>query len=304
MGLPVDLLQTFVAVADAGGFTKAAEAVNRTQSAVSQQIKRLEEELGRELFVRQGRNIRLSAHGETLLPHARRILHAHDEVYAALAQPDMTGLVRLGAPDDYAMYFLPKILARFSEAFPFVQVEVRCEPSSALLPALARGELDLVVASCTGSSDPGRVIGYEPLVWATSAHHIIHEQTPVPLAVFQQGCLFRHWATNALRAIRREYRIAYSSASINAIQAAVSAGLAVAPIGVHSLPPGSRVLQEDEGFPLLPTASVNLHRNPESRSEVVDCLAEHVTEGFRGQSIATSEPPDIHALAAATICSV
>ncbi|TVM19293.1 LysR family transcriptional regulator [Oceanidesulfovibrio indonesiensis] len=291
MKLPVDLLQTFIAVADSGGFTKAAEAVNRTQSAVSQQIKRLEEELGRELFHRQGRAVRLSAHGETLLPYARRILHAHEEAFSALAQPDMTGLVRLGAPDDYAAYFLPGILTRFAGAFPRVQVEVRCDPSSVLLGALARGEVDLVVSSCSSSSDTGRVIAYEPVVWVTSAGHLAHEQTPVPLAVFQHGCLFRHWGTNALSAVRREYRIAYSSPSINGIQAAVSAGLAVAPIGVHSMPPGSRVLTEAEGFPMLPTASIVLHRNSESNSEVVDCLAEHVAEGFRGPSL-TDAPPD------------
>lgn len=291
MDLSYDLLRTFIAVAETRNFTRAGELVNRTQSAVSQQIKRLEGELSQELFRRGARSVSLTPYGEAFVPHARRLVKAHEETVAALSKPNVAGVVRLGAPDDYAAYFLPGILTRFAGAFPRVQVEVRCDPSSLLLGALARGEVDLVVSSCSSSSDTGRVIAYEPVVWVTSAGHLAHEQTPVPLAVFQHGCLFRHWGTNALSAVRREYRIAYSSPSINGIQAAVSAGLAVAPIGVHSMPPGSRVLTEAEGFPMLPTASIVLHRNSESNSEVVDCLAEHVAEGFRGPSL-TDAPPD------------
>lgn len=281
MQLSPELLRTFLAVAEAGSFTKAGEAVNRTQSAVSQQIRRLEEELGRPVFAREGRAVFLTCAGETLLPYARRILRAHEEAYAAMTRPELVGQVRLGAPDDYAAYFLPGILARFAASYPLVQVGVHCESSTSLMNNLAQNELDLVVATYAPGEEEGEIIGYEPVVWATSARHTAHEDRPLPLAVFQHGCSYRRLALKALGRVDLPYRIAYLSPSINGIQAAITAGIAVAPVNLHSLPEGARILTEVDGFPPLPMASLTLHRNVGSRSEVVDALADRVVEGFR-----------------------
>jgi DNA-binding transcriptional LysR family regulator len=147
MQLPNDLLRTFMSVVDTQSFTRAGQAVNLTQSAVSQQLKRLEQELGQELFARNGREVALTPAGEALLPYARRMLLLHDEAVSALSRPEMVGLVRLGSPDDYAARFLPSILARFAQAFPRVQVYVRCEPSSRLHHLLAESALDLIVVT-------------------------------------------------------------------------------------------------------------------------------------------------------------
>lgn len=281
MDLSYDLLRTFIAVAETKNFTRAGELVNRTQSAVSQQIKRLEGELGQELFKRGARSVSLTPHGEAFVPHARRLVKAHEETVAALSKPDVAGIVRLGAPDDYAAYFLPNILERFASVCPLVQVEMRCESSRALLAALNNGELDIVIRTNITPSLPSRIIAQEPIVWATSASHCTHEVDPLPLAVFAQGCDYRAWGLQALENIGRSYRIAYTSPSLMGIQAAVTAGLAVAPMGLHSMPPGARILGEEEGFPQLPSATVSLHRLTENGSDAVESLACYVIEAFR-----------------------
>ncbi len=154
MDLQTDLLRTFVAAADTGGYTAAASTVHRSQSAVSLQMKRLEEGIGRRLFKRNGHSMLLTPEGETLLLYARRILQLHDEALAAVVKPDLTGRVRLGAPEDYAELLLPKVLSRFADAYPLVLVDVFCESSSELLKTLDHGELDLMV--CTNSEVPER----------------------------------------------------------------------------------------------------------------------------------------------------
>ena len=279
--LDPELLRTFVAIVDAGGFTPAAKHVHRTQSAVSMQVRRLEETLGRVLFQRDGRGVRLAPDGEALLGYARRLLKLHDEAVAALTRPDLSGRVRIGTPDDYVDRFLPDILARFARAFPRVQVDVLCETSANLRPMLAEGRLDLAVltAGCTPGGDPGEVLRREPVVWATAERHLAHEQEPLPLALFQSGCVFRDWALAGLDGIGRPYRIAYTSASFSSILAAVTAGLAVTALCRSVLPAGVRPLGVGEGFPALPTTALTLHRGRPG-SAVVERLAGYLREGF------------------------
>ena len=151
--IDTELLRSFVAIADTGGFTRAAEAVNRTQSAISMQMKRLEDDVvQRALFERDGRQVRLTPEGQVLLGYARRILKLHGEVLNTLREPHMVGAVRIGTPDDYVMRFLPDILSRFAQAYPLVQVEVHCETSGQLLQ---RQDLDLTIVT----REPGKEIG-------------------------------------------------------------------------------------------------------------------------------------------------
>ncbi len=275
-----ELLRTFVAIADTGGFTPAASRVHRTQSAVSMQMKRLEDALGRALFQRDGRGVALSADGEALLAYARRLLKLHDEALAALTRPEMVGTVRLGTPDDYVDRFLPGILVHFAESYPRVHVEVLCESSLNLRPLVAAGELDLALITATPGQEDGEVLRREPLVWATAERHCAHEADPLPLALFQKGCVFREWAVTALGRTGRAYRIAYSSPSIAGVLAAVNAGLAVTVLGRSLLPPGVRVLGAEEGFPPLPTAAITLHQGPRPTA-VSECFAQYVREGLR-----------------------
>ena len=277
--LDPDLLRTFVAIVDAGGFTQAAKHVHRTQSAVSMQVRRLEEILDRALFQRDGRGVQLSPDGEALLGYARRLLKLHDEALAALTRPDLSGLVRIGTPDDYVDRFLPEILSRFARAFPRVQVEVHCEPSVNVRRLLGEDRLDLALITCRPGAETGEVLRREPVVWATAERHLAHENEPLPLALFQPGCSFREWALAALNAQSRPYRVAYTSASISGVLAAVTAGLAVTVLCRSVLPAGVRPLGVDEGFPVLPSASITLHRGG-AVSAVAECLAGYIREGF------------------------
>jgi len=277
--IDTELLRTFVAIADQGGFTRAAETVNRTQSAVSMQMKRLEEDvLQRPLFERDGRQVRLTAEGQVLLGYARRILKLHGEVINTLRLPHMVGAVRIGTPDDYVMRFLPGILSRFAQAYPMVQVEVHCEPSSQLLQ---RQDLDLSIVTREPGNEIGQLLRRERVVWAEAQGFSPHEQTPLPLAMFNSDCFCRTWTCNALDAMERDYRVAYTSPSLSAIMAVVSAGLAVTAQLQSLITPDLRILGKAENLPELPMSSIVLLRNARSQSPVTECLAEHIAEGFR-----------------------
>jgi len=279
--LPTELLRTFVAIADIGNFSQAAEQINRTQSAVSMQVKRLEELIDKPLFKRDSRNLKLTADGLTLLNYARRILKLNEEAVSLLKQPELSGWVSIGLPDDYATRFLPEILAGFSRTHPRVQVEVTCSPSSQLRQKMQRRELDLAMTTSAVSDEVDTLLlRREPMAWVTSDQHLTHEETPLPLALFPDDCYCRSWVINALEKANIDYRIAYTSASIMGLHAAITAGLAVSAISQSVIPPGVRQLTTEEGLPPLPNASFLLHRNPESNNCIVDTLAQHIAKAF------------------------
>jgi len=274
-----ELLRTFVAIADQGGYTRAAEQVNRTQSAVSMQMKRLEEDVvQRSLFQRNGRQMLLTAEGELLLGYARRILRLQGEALNSLRAPHMVGLVRIGTPDDYVTRFLPGVLARFAQAFPLVQVEMHCEPSCQLLQ---RQDLDLTIVTREPGKEIGQLLRQEEVVWAQAENAMLHERSTLPLAMFNADCFCRNWACNALDTLNRDYRVAYSSPSLSAILAVVGAGLAITAQLRSLIPADMRIIGKEEGLPDMPMASIVLLRNPRSQSPVTECLAEHIAEGFR-----------------------
>lgn len=280
--LDPDLLRTFVAIAETGGFTAAAGRVHRTQSAVSMQVKRLEETLGRALFERAGRSVSLTPHGEVLLDHARRILRAHQEALAAFDADAIHGDVTVGSPDDYASTFLPPILARFAQTHPRVHVEVIVEDSTMLVERLAQGRVHLAIVTEGHGEVGGVVVHREPLVWVTSARHRAHEEDPLPLAVFSQSCCFRRRALAALARVGRAARVAYTSLSVAGIHAAVDAGLAVSAEPRGTVRPGQRILTEADGFPPLGDVGVTLQRSPHAMGRLIDRLEQHMLEALRG----------------------
>ena len=166
--LDTDQLRSFIAIADTGTFTRAAEAVHKTQSAVSMQIKRLEEVVGRPLFERDGRASRLTDEGERLLDYARRIVRLSNEALASFAETELAGRVRLGLPDDYAERYLPEILARFSQSNPRVEVTVVCEPTPMLMERIEHADIDLAIITHVSSRGSASVIRRERLLWVTS----------------------------------------------------------------------------------------------------------------------------------------
>ncbi|MCU1718705.1 LysR substrate-binding domain-containing protein [Pseudomonas sp. 5P_3.1_Bac2] len=274
-----DLLRTFVAIAEHGGFTRAAEVINRTQSAVSMQMKRLEEDvLKRVLFLRDGRQVRLSAEGRLLLGYARRILKLHAELLNSMREPHMVGTVRIGTPDDYVMRFMQGILVRFAQAYPLVQVELHCEPSFQLLQ---RKDLDLTIVTREPGSEIGQLLRQEQLTWTQARDSNLHELATLPLALFNNQCFCSAWACNGLNSMGRDFRIAYTSPSLSAIMAAVSAGLALTAQLRSLITPDLQILGEEHGLPPLPSASIVLLRNERSQSPVSTTLAEQIVEGFK-----------------------
>ncbi|MDJ0784309.1 MAG: LysR family transcriptional regulator [Desulfosarcinaceae bacterium] len=279
MLLHIDLLRTFVAVADTGGFTRAGRRVSRSQSAVSMQIKRLEEEVGKALFERAGRRVRLTAEGELLMGYARRILKGHDEAVMALSRPAMKGHIRFGSPEHYTTGVLPKLLARFASAYPDVQVEMRCDNSEVIKADVDAGRLD--IGLCTQIHAGGRVIHHDPVVWVTAPGVMGETAGVIPLAVFEADCIFRTWALKALEQAGRDYRIVYVSHSLSGILDAVRAGLAVAPIVQSNLPPDLTTIGPEAGLPVLPISDIVLHTVKAPVPETVACFADHLIRAFR-----------------------
>ncbi len=279
MELTPEILRTFVAAARTLNFTQAAKEVHRTQSAVSIQIRKLEETLGRPLFLRVTRGVELTNAGESLLRYANRLLQLHNEAIASVMTPTMNGVVRLGAPEDYAALHLPGILKRFAEKYPLVQVDLYCDLSNNLLDMLTAGQIDVCLRN-TGNIDPGgTLLGTEPIVWVSPADAEPELNSPLPLAVFHPGCLYRHWAVRALENQRKDFRIAYSSPSISGVLAAVRAGLAVAPVGASTPLHGLRVLSEGV-LPALPSAMVSLHLADKPESPAIHHLAQYIEDSF------------------------
>lgn len=275
--IPMELLRTFTAIADSGSFSRAADIVGRTQSAVSMQVKRLEEIIEKPLLKRDSRNIKLTANGRTLLNYARKILKLNEEAVSVLKQPDLSGWVSIGLPDDYAARFLPKILVGFSRAHPKVQVEVTCEPSHQLLERMERRELDLaMITSDTAEIENCTLLRWDTTVWVTSDQHLQHKNKPLPLALYPYECYSRSWIKSALKKAGIKYQIAYTSPSLMGMLTAISAGLAVTAISQSDVPAGMRQLHPEEGFPTLPSAAFLLNRNPDTDNYVVDSLAEHI----------------------------
>jgi len=278
--LDVDQLRAFIAIAETGSFTRAAEVVNKTQSAVSMQMKRLEERLDRPIFSRDGRASKLTEDGQRLLDYARRIVKLNIETIAAFSDAELSGRVRLGVPDDYADRYLPEIMARFSRAYPGVELSVICEPSVDLLERIDASEIDLAIVTNCETKRAAETFRRERLLWVTSNRHSTHSEQPLPLALGRPSCSWRRVAVERMETTGRPYRVIYSSSSAGAVAAAVLAGLAISVLPESGLRPGMRVLTAAEGFPELPSCRIGLVRNAHESSALADALAEHIVSSL------------------------
>ena len=278
--LDVDQLRTFIAIVETGSFTRAADAVHKTQSAVSMQMKRLEERLARPIFTRDGRASKLTDDGERLLDFARRIVKLNVEAVAAFSEAELSGRVRLGVPDDYADRYLPEIMARFSRAYPGAELTVICEPSVDLIERIDANDLDLAIITHTEGQRPAETFRGERLLWVTSSRHPTHQLERVPLALGRPTCNWRRIAIERLETVGRPYRVLYSSSNAGAVAAAVLAGLAVSVLPESGLRPGMRVLSPADGFPELPPCRIGLVRNAHETSALAQALADHIVSSL------------------------
>lgn len=278
MELQIDYLRTFIALTESKGFTKAGVQVNKSQSAVSMQIKRLEDEVGKQLFDRVGKTVKLTAEGQTLLKHALRIIKEHDDAVRALTRPDLEGLIRFGLPEHYTIGVLPKLLARFAASYPDVVVEMRCENSDVIKEAIDNGSLD--VGICTQISEGGQVISHDPVVWIGDQKFVAQDDKIISIAVFEESCVFRTWAIEALEKVGIRYRIVYVSRSISGLIDAVREGFAIAPIIRSNVPPDLKILSLEQGLPVMPVSNIVFHKTKKKTSEIIECFSEHIIKSF------------------------
>jgi DNA-binding transcriptional LysR family regulator len=257
--LDLTLLRTFVSVVETGGFTRAGERVHRTQSTISQQVRRLEESLGVALLERGTRSVALTDEGERLLAYARRMLTLNDEARAALSGGrEAMEVVRLGVPEDYAVDRLPRLLSAFARRNRTIRLDVRCDISVRLRAAFETGDLDAALLK----QEPGRpgatAVWREPLCWAGAPEHDVHREDPLPLVLFPLGCVYRHRAVHELDAAGRRWRVAYCSPNLSGVQAAVTAGLGVSVLARSAVPASARILGPPDGLPSLPDTELAL----------------------------------------------
>jgi DNA-binding transcriptional LysR family regulator len=257
--LDIELLRSFVSVVDAGGFTRAGERVHRTQSTVSQQIKRLEDAVGRPLLVRNGKQAFPTEEGERLLSYARRILMLEAEARDVVSQPVNDGVLRLGIPEDFAANRLRELVSDFSRARPGLRLNVRSGLSVLLQQLLARGELDLALLKREAGTPGGIAAWPENLHWITSRQRPIDlNADPVPIATGEQGCLYRNRMIHALETAGRPWRIAFWSPNLSGIQAAVSAGLGLSLLPEGAILPDQKIVEPARGFPTITNTEIAL----------------------------------------------
>lgn len=247
-------LRCFVAVAEDGGFSRAAARLHLTQSAVSAQIKRLEDQAGCQLLTRSTRSVALTPEGERLLGYARAILRLNEDAYAGVAASRCCGTIRVGASEDLASTWLPRTLRWFKALYPDMLLEVEIGIPTTLFEAVDEGRLDVVIGSRCRGEGRGWRLWREPLVWAFAEHDKIASAEPIPLAFFPEPCPYREAAIASLAESQRPWQIVYISPSIAGVRAAALAGLAVTPVPRSSLCSGLVELGTEDGLPALPDA--------------------------------------------------
>ena len=276
--LDLELLRSFVSVVDAGGFTRAGERVHRTQSTVSQQIKRLEDDIGQPLLNRSGKDLTPTEAGERLLSYARRLLALAEEARDVLTRPGNEGAVRLGVPEDFAAYRLAKLLAAFARSHPNLRLDVRADQSTNLKRDLERGDLDLALFKRAAGEKGGIAVWPERVHWVTSKVHPAHSKTgSVPLIGFPVGCIYRAGAIHALESAGRAWHMAYSSSNLAGIQAAVAAGMGLSILSEMAIQADHRVLTAKDGFSPIDKTEVALVASPDASPatlRLADRLAE------------------------------
>ena len=289
--LDTDQLRSFLAIVDTGSFTRAADRVNKTQSAVSMHVRRLEERLDRPLFVKQGRGTRLSPDGERLVEHARRLLQVEAAALADMTATGLKGRVSLGIPDDYAELFLPDIVGRFTLRHPQVELTVLCHPSVDVAARVRTGEVDVGIVTDAPEITGIEILREEPLHWVAGLRAgPVERQRPLPLALSTPGCAWRQMALTALEAAGIPSRVFLTSTNYAAIAPIVRAGQAVTVLPAAVVDPATqRVLGVESGLPPLPPARLGLLRGSSGHSEGAVALREEVRSSMMAGVAVTRE---------------
>lgn len=294
VNLQTDLLRTFVSIVDLGSFTKAGGALGRTQPAISLQMRRLEELVGRPLLRQEGRSFQLTADGEMLLSYARDILRMNDEAAAFFNRTRLAGLLRVGLPSDYAVAFLQGVIIEYAHINPEVSLELHCDLSGRILEAMHADNLDLVIAMV----EPGRTqymsrAWIERPIWVGAESPVVDVTRGVAIAAHPDGCAYRARMIQALDAALIRWRVSYTGPGISGLQNAVMNGLGITALTHHTLLPGMRVLGTADGLPPLDDIRVGLfYKHPRLSSagiglvnHIIACLDAAGASGDPGRAL-------------------
>ncbi|WP_454876176.1 LysR substrate-binding domain-containing protein [Pseudomonas farris] len=272
------LLKTFVTVVDEDGFSRAAEKLHLTQSAVSGHLRRLEEQVGKPLLKRTTRSQQLTPDGERLIAYARTILALNRDAWAQLTRMPFHGRVRIGVSEDFVEARLLRAFQDFAAQYPGMEIDVQVGIPGTLLNRMKQGDLELVIGSLCETSEAGLLLWQEPLVWAWSAQPVTRLPTPLPLALFPEPCPYREIALRRLAQAGIAQRTAMSCTSTAGLRAAALAGFAVAPMTVSQLGQGLAALGAEQGLPDLPAAQFRLFTSAEADQTIVAALTQLIVE--------------------------
>ncbi|GID09055.1 LysR substrate-binding domain-containing protein [Pseudomonas sp. 008] len=272
------LLKTFVTVVDEEGFSRAAEKLHLTQSAVSGHVRRLEEQIGKPLLRRTTRSQQLTPDGERLVAYARTILALNRDAWAELTRTPFHGRLRIGVSEDFVESRLMRTFQDFAAQYPGMEIDVQVGIPGTLLASMKQGHLELVIGSLCETSDTGLLLWQEPLVWAWSAQPVTELPTPLPLALFPEPCPYREVALTQLARAGIAQRTAMLCSSTAGLRAAALAGFAVAPMPVSQLGQGLAVLGAEQGLPDLPDAQFRLFSAPEADQAIVAAVTQLIVE--------------------------
>jgi len=287
--LDISLLRAFVAIVDTGSVTGAAKLLNRTQAAVSLQLKRLEETLGQALFERVHKRLILAQAGEQLLGNAQRLIAMNDDVWSQMTTPSFEGEVRLGVPVDLISTYIPQILRRFNSAWPRVRVCLVCRNSQELLEDLDAGNVDLTLTTDIDWQGPCETLRWDKLVWVAAPGGDAHTRKPLPIAIGGKTCRFRPVALQALRDRGRDWQVILQVANQDAVAATIMSGSCVGILLRDSIPDGLDALHPDCGLPELPNFAINLWLPKAGASEIAEELARHIRAEFAARYAPTSD---------------
>jgi DNA-binding transcriptional LysR family regulator len=272
------LLKTFVTVVDEDGFSRAAEKLHLTQSAVSGHLRRLEEQVGKPLLKRTTRSQQLTADGERLIAYARTILALNRDAWAQLTRTPFQGRMRIGVSEDFVEARLLRALQDCAAQHPGMELDVQVNIPGTLLGQMQQGDLEMVIGSLCETGESGRLLWQEPLVWAWAAQPVTQLPTPLPLALFPEPCPYREAALTRLAQAGIAQRTAMLCSSTVGLRAAALSGFAVAPMPVSQLGLGLTALGAEQGLPVLPDAQFRLFVAPHAEPQMIDALTQVIVE--------------------------
>lgn len=278
--MDIEALRSFVAFVDTGSFTRAAMQTYRTQSAVSMQMKRLEQELGKELFAKEGRNLVLSAEGQRLALYAKQLLQLHDETVTTIKQTQIGTQLHLGCPDDYAEFVLPRVVALLHDHIKLLDLHITCASSQTLRIMLDAGQLDAAIVTRLPESDEGYLLQTSKGVWVSAKDSNLSEANPLPIALFQKDCKFHIAALDGLMKQDRHYQLLAYSSSASALKAIVAQDLAISAMAKCSVSESLEII-DSQVLPPLPVVAVALVISAKAYSPITAELAKQIARTYQ-----------------------